>query len=185
MTDSRIRVLCCAAVSALALAGCGGTSLLPGHARPTAARQDGPAADPARVAVVKHWSAALQVGDVRAAAGFFHLPSVFANGSGDVIEIRSLADAEAADASLSCGARFISAFRQGRYVNVLFRLVARQGPGGGAAACGSGIGDTARTAFLIRHGQIVQWVRAASRPGDPGQPPPSTPSSPGQGGRIV
>ncbi len=181
MTEGRIRVLCCAAVSALALAGCGGTSLLPGHAHRATAHRDGPAADPAKVAVVRKWSSALLAGDVRTAAGLFHLPSVFDNG-GVVLDLHTLAQAEVVNASLPCGAQFISAFREGRYVNVLFRLVARRGQGGGAAAC-NGIGATARTDFLIRHGQIVQWVRAPSRPGDPGQQ--TTPTAPGQGGGSI
>ena len=73
-------------------------------------------------------------------------------------------------ATLPCGAEVVSAFQDGQYINVLFRLVARQGRGGGPNACGSGVGSTARTEFVVRDGQIVAWLRAPSRPGDPGQP---------------
>lgn len=183
--EARIRAASwlCVAVLALALAGCGGTSLLPGHRHTVSARpvgQDGPSADPAKVAVIRGWARALQTGDLRAAAGYFHLPSVFANG-GQTIEIHTRAQAELANATLTCGASFVSAFRQGRYVNVLFRLTDRAGRGGGQGSCGSGVGATARTDFLIVHGRIVAWLRAPSRPGDPGVPTaPGTTGPPSQ-----
>jgi len=141
-------------------------------------------ADPAAVNVVRAWSSALQRGDVEAAARYFALPSEFVNGpdaSGRVpsIPIRSLADAAAVNASLPCGASFISADRRGAYVNALFRLTDRPGPGGG---CGSGIGQKARTNFVIKGGRIVEWIRAPDDPGDNPQStvptPPATPPQP-------
>jgi hypothetical protein len=181
VTVGRIRVAIAMCAAALALAGCGTAALLPLHghggssSRPVG--QDGPAADPADVAVVRRWASALRNGDIRGAAEAFKLPSVFVNGPTETLEIHTLSQAEAIQASLPCGAEVISAFRDGRYVNVLFRLVDRRGRGGGAGACGSGVGQTARTDFLIRDGHIAAWLRAASRPGDPGVP---TPPSPGQ-----
>jgi hypothetical protein len=170
-TVGRIRTLVALLAAGLALAGCATTSLLPGH------HQSGTGGDAAQVAVVRHWAAALRAGDLRGAAGYFHLPSVFENGATGAVEIRTLAQAEAVNSTLSCGAQVVSAFREGRYINVLFRLTARAGRGGGAQACGSGVGQTARTKFLIRGGEILAWVRAPSRPGDPGAPTTRTGSS--------
>ena len=132
------------------------------------------------VQVIRGWSDALRRGDVRAAAKYFALPSVLVNGIGGgalALPINTRAEAEAANATLPCGARFISAGRRGRFVNALFRLTGRRGPGG--SNCGRGAGLTARTNFLIVHGRIVEWVRAPDEPGDNGTPraPGSGPSS--------
>ncbi|HLI60073.1 MAG TPA: hypothetical protein VKV21_10465 [Solirubrobacteraceae bacterium] len=164
------------------LAGCATVSSLPGHTRGGArlVGQDGPPADPAKLAVVRRWAAELRAGDLRGAAGFFHLPSLFEDGAGATLTIHTRAQAEAANATLTCGAIVISAFRTGSFIDVLFRLTARAGRGGGRRACGPGIGRTARTEFLIRAGQIVAWVRAPSLPGDPGVP--GTPPRSGGGG---
>ena len=163
----------------LSVAGCASTSLLPGHRAGGSCAghedQDGPAAPAAKVGVICRWSAALRAGDLSAAAGYFHLPSIFENGPSQVVAVRTPAEAQTINATLSCGAKVISAFQQGRYVNVLFRLTARAGRGGGRAACGSGVGQSARTEFLIHDGRILEWLRTASRPGDPGVPAaPST-----------
>jgi hypothetical protein len=121
---------------------------------------------------------------VRGAAGYFALPSEFingpeANGHVPVITIRTRVEAAAINSTLPCGAVFISADQRGRYVNALFRLTDRPGPGGG---CGSGTGQVARTNFVIAGGRIVQWIRAPEDPGDnqgrnspPAPGPPSTP----------
>ena len=157
----------------LLLSGCASTSSLPGHGTAASARlvgQDGPPADPAQLAVVRRWADALRAGNFGRAAALFHLPSLFANGATDTITIHSVAEAEAANSTLPCGAVVISAFRHGRLIDVLFRLTARAGRGGGKGSCGTGIGQTARTEFLIRDGQIVEWLRAPSLPGDPGVP---------------
>lgn len=170
--SGRVAALTLAAVLALLLAGCATTSVLPGHGATAGTRlvgQDGPPADPAKLAVVRGWARALRAGHLRDAAAYFHLPSFFENGA-DPVTITSLAQAELANAALSCGAVVISAFRTGRFIDVLFRLTARAGRGGGRGACGSGIGQTARTEFLIHGGRIVAWVRAPSLPGDPGVP---------------
>lgn len=134
------------------------------------------------VDVIRAWSDALRHGDVRAAARYFALPSVMinggdANGAAIVITIGSQAQAEAANASLPCGARLVSADQRGRYVNALFRLTGRPGPGG--SDCGTGVGQTARTNFVIAHGLIVEWIRAPDDPGDNGTPrvPKPTPGS--------
>jgi hypothetical protein len=101
-------------------------------------------------------------------------------GSAFVIRIVTTVQAEAANATLPCGAQLISTDQRGRYVNALFRLTGR--PGLGGTDCGGVTGATARTNFLIAHGRIVEWLRAPSDPGDsgtgstPGQPVPPSPS---------
>jgi ketosteroid isomerase-like protein len=139
----------------------------------------GPTGVPAATAavnVIRAWSDALRNGDVQAAARYFALPSVMINGTdatGTALEITigTQAEAAAANATLPCGARLVSADQRGRYVNALFRLTGRRGPGG--TDCGGGVGTTARTNFVIAHGRIVEWLRAPDDPGDNG-----TPSSP-------
>ena len=145
-----------------------------------APRPTGKPANPADVTVIKAWSSALRHGDIVAAAGYFALPSEFVNGadaSGNVavLTIRTRAEAAEINASLPCGALFLSADQRGRYVNALFRLTNRPGPGGG---CGAGAGQVARTNFLITAGHIVQWFRAPADPGDAkrGQPPSTSPA---------
>lgn len=137
------------------------------------------------VAVIRAWSDALRRGDVRGAARYFALPSVMVNGtdaSGGALiyAIDSRAEAVSANASLPCGAQLISADQRGRYVNALFRLTGRSGPGG--SDCGTGVGETARTNFVIAHGLIVEWIRAPDDPGDNGgsagpAPVPATPET--------
>jgi hypothetical protein len=152
------------------------STLAPGPATP-ALPPTGIRPDPRGVRVIKAWSSALRRGDVRAAAAYFRLPSEFVNGIGSgrleqVVRIRTRAEAEAVNASLPCGARFLSAERRGIYVNALFRLTGR--PGLGGSNCGAGAGQTARTNFLIVRGRIVRWIRAPDQPGDngtPGNPP--------------
>lgn len=140
------------------------------------------------VELIRAWSDALRRGDVRAAARYFALPSVMVNGSTTggrafVIAIDTFVQAEAANATLPCGARLISADQRGRFVNALFRLTGRSGLGG--SNCGGVTGVTARTNFVIAQGRIVEWIRAPDDPGDNGTPrvpanppPPSQPSGP-------
>jgi hypothetical protein len=102
-----------------------------------------------------------------------------ASGQVAAITIRTRAEADAANVSLPCGARLISADRRGRYTNALFRLTDRPGPGGG---CGGGAGQTARTNFVITNGRIAEWIRAPQDPGDRVNPPPQGPPAPPPGG---
>lgn len=162
---------------ALTAGACGSTSLLgSGHSatssRPASTRPAGRPASAASVAVIKRWAIALQRGDVRAAAGLFEIPSVFADGPGPAITIHSLAQAEVANEALPCGATFISDTQRGPFINVLFRLTGRPGPGG--SNCGSGAGQTARTNFVIKSGRITVWLRAPDQPGDNGSPTGTT-----------
>ena len=97
--------------------------------------------------MIRAWSDALRRGDVRTAARYFALPSMMVNGTDTggaalVLTIETRAQAEAANATLPCGARLISTDQRGRYVNALFRLTGRPGPGG--SNCGGGVGSTRR-----------------------------------------
>ena len=86
---------------------------MPPSATPITVPTPGPTgihASAADVAVIRDWSQALLRGDLSAAARYFALPSVMINGTnaaGDalVLSIGTRADAEAANASLPCGAR--------------------------------------------------------------------------------
>ena len=147
--------------------------------RPHARVPTGIAPHPAAVAVIRAWSDALRRGDVRGAARYFALPSVMINGTDAtggavVITIGTLAEAEEANASLPCGAMLLSADQRGRYVNALFRLTGRAGPGG--STCGTGAGQTARTNFVITGGRILEWIRAPDDPGDNGTPTVPSPT---------
>jgi len=127
-------------------------------------------ADVRTVAVIRHWADALRRGDVRGAARYFRIPSVFAPGPDQEVTLHSLADAEAANRALPCGAKLISVMKVGGpLVQALFRLTGRPGPGG--SACNPGAGETARTNFVIQSGHIRVWLRAPDEPGD-NQPPP-------------
>ena len=171
------KLIALVAALVVAVGGCGSASKLlhsVSRAQPTNAYRGVPSNV---VRVIVRWSEALHAGHVAAAARYFAIPSVFFTGSGPPIELRSLAQVEAANAALPCGATLLSARALGRYVNALFRLTNRPGPGG-TEGCGSGTGETARTNFLIRGGQIVAWLRAPDEPGDNGSPltPPLPPT---------
>lgn len=177
---------------ALAAAGCGGSSRTGGGSRSASASSTatvrerpqvphelptpGPTnmlASAQAVAVIRAWSDALRAGHIEAAARYFQLPSVLINGVGAsgvqaLIRIHTLRQAELANETLPCGAKFISADQRGRYVNALFTLTGRPGPGG--TNCGSGAGTSARTNFIIAGGHIVDWIRAPNDPGDPSPP---------------
>lgn len=141
-------------------------------------------ASPAAIAVIRGWADALQRGDVHGAGGYFSLPSEMipgpdAKGDAIVLTIRTRAQADAAQSALPCGARFVSADQRGKYVNALFRLTGRSGPGG--SDCGSGAGLTARTNFVIAHNRIQEWIRAPDDPGDNNSPQPQQQSAPQNG----
>jgi hypothetical protein len=194
------------AVFALLLAGCGGsgrgahaptttastrTTAPSGPSRratpvPVPAPTGTPAAA-ASVRVIRAWSDALRHGEVRRAASYFAVPSEMINGAGSggqvsILRILTPQQAVVANETLPCGARFLSADQRGRYVNALFALTGRAGPGG--STCGSPTGVTARTNFVIAGGRIVEWIRAPDEPGDnagPGAPAAPSPGAPSPG----
>jgi hypothetical protein len=180
------RALVIGAVSVV-IAGCGSAGAHPHRTRTTtsalhlrttpgtltvpAPPPSGIPANPASVAVIRSWANALRHGDVVAAARYFAVPSVMINGviaGGNVavFKIHSAAQARYANETLPCGARLISTDMRGQYVNALFELTGRPGPGG--SNCAGGAGQTARTNFVIARGRILAWIRAPSDPGDNG-----------------
>jgi hypothetical protein len=141
-------------------------------------------ASQAAIAVIRGWADALRRGNIHAAGGYFALPSEMipgpdSNGDAIVLTLRTRAQADAAQLALPCGARFVSADQRGKYVNALFRLTGRSGPGG--SDCGSGAGLTARTNFVIADGKILEWIRAPDDPGDNNSSQPQQQSAPQNG----
>jgi hypothetical protein len=111
--------------------------------------------DPADVRIVRAWADTLRHGRVRAAARYFAIPSLVSNGT-PPIKLETRAEAEFFNETLPCGARLIDTepAPHGFFI-ATFRLTERPGPG----ECGSGTGETARTAFRIRDAHITDWLR--------------------------
>jgi hypothetical protein len=111
--------------------------------------------DPADVRIVRDWADTLRAGHVRAAARFFALPSLVSNGT-PPIKLETRAEAEFFNRTLPCGAKLIDTAPAPRgFFIATFLLTERPGPG----ECGSGTGETARTAFRVRDDQITDWLR--------------------------
>ena len=140
----RFRALCAIAVIAT-LASCGSddeASEIPGDA------------DAESAEVIEEWVSTLAAGDVEGAAELFAIPSVAQNG-GIELEIETANDARLFNASLPCGAELTRAEAEGELTIATFLLKERPGPG----TCGAGTGTTAKTAFVIEDGEIVEWRR--------------------------
>jgi hypothetical protein len=149
------------AALALGVAACGGDD---DGDRPRAAASPSPSAtpapeseapDPADVEVVRAWADTLRSGDARAAARYFAIPSLVSNGT-PPIKLETRAEAEFFNLTLPCGAKLIDTepAPHGFFI-ATFRLTERPGPG----ECGSGTGETARTAFRVRDEHITDWLR--------------------------
>ena len=155
-----IRPLGLALLLGLAIAGCGGDDdsgdpEIPGGADPEAAQ------------VIDDWSRTLSEGDVEAAADYFKLPSVAQNGTPPVpLETRE--DVIAFNEALPCGAELVEAIDHAGFVIATFELTERPGEG----ECGPGVGEEAKTAFVIEDGHITEWRRV---PGDEAEPEPEAP----------
>jgi hypothetical protein len=171
---ARIRIVIAVSVIAVASlsAGCGSSGT---NSRASVGLVPG-GASAAEVSVIRGWAGALRRGDVSAAARYFALPSIYANGvevngvpAGLVI--RTERQAQAVNRGLPCGAVLMSATPHGKYVEAKFRLTNRLGQGAG---CGSGAGQSAYTDFVIAHGHIVDWIRAPA----PQVAPPEVPTVP-------
>ena|GEM_PF-4948132 len=111
-------------------------------------------ADPDAVEVIKSWSDELRAGDVLAASERFAIPSVVQNGTPALV-LEDRGQVQAFNRSLPCGAKLTEAISSGRFVVATFELTERPGPG----ECGDGVGETAKTAFVIHEGRITEWRR--------------------------
>jgi len=142
----------------MALSGCGSSDeeeeTVPGGA------------DADAVQVIERWADELRAGDVLAASERFAIPSVVQNGT-PPIRLTDRRDVEAFNRSLPCGAKLTEALTSGRYTVATFELTERPGPG----ECGDGVGETAKTAFVIHDDLITEWRRVVDLPGNE---PPST-----------
>jgi hypothetical protein len=124
---------------------------------------------PAEIATIRGWADALRAGHIAAAARFFAVPSLVADGTNP---LRRLKDRDAVvqfNRALPCGAKLQHTQRgESSFVIARFKLTKRKGSTG----CGTGVGHSAYTAFLIENRHIVQWRRAGS----------PTPTGSGSGG---
>ena len=140
-------IIVLAALGVVALSGCGSSgkdsdTTIPGGA------------DPDTVGVIKRWADELRAGDVIAASERFAIPSVVQNGT-PALRLTDREEVEAFNRSLPCGAKLTEAFSSGKFTIATFELTERPGPG----ECGNGVGETAKTAFVIRNDLITQWRR--------------------------
>jgi hypothetical protein len=142
-----------AAVVAIALVASGGGGSSDESAVPGGA-------DPDAVAVIKSWSDELRAGDIMAASQRFAVPSVVQNGTPALV-LDDRSQVEEFNRSLPCGAKLTDATSSGRFVIATFELTERPGPG----ECGAGVGETAKTAFVIHNGRITEWRRVVDVPG--------------------
>lgn len=111
-------------------------------------------ADPETVQVIKGWADELRAGDVAGASQRFAIPTVVQNGT-PVLRLTTREEVEAFNQSLPCGAKLTEAVSVDRFTIATFELTERPGPG----ECGNGVGETAKTAFVVRRGLITQWRR--------------------------
>jgi len=137
-----------AVLAVLAVSGCGSSG--DGKADTTIAGS----ASPDNVQVIRRWADELRAGDVAAASERFAVPSVVQNGTAP-LTLTDRPQVEAFNQSLPCGAELTAAIESGRYTIATFKLTERPGPG----RCGSGVGEQAKAAFVIRDGLITQWRR--------------------------
>jgi hypothetical protein len=147
-----------AALGIAALSGCGSsdeeTTTIRGGSSGGESTTIPGGADPETVQVIKGWADELRSGDVAAASERFALPTVVQNGT-PPLRLTSRRAVEGFNRSLPCGARLTEAVPADRFTIATFELTERPGPG----ECGSGVGETAKTAFVVRKGLITQWRR--------------------------
>jgi hypothetical protein len=151
-----------AVLGVIALSGCGSS----GSGKDSSDTTIPGGADAATVQVIKRWADELRAGDVISASERFALPSVIQNGTGP-FRLTNRGQVEAFNQSLPCGARLTAATRSGKYTIATFVLTERPGEG----ECGKGVGEQAKTAFVVQDGLITQWRRVV----DVGQAAPSGP----------
>jgi hypothetical protein len=135
-----------AALALLGVAGCGSSSsdetTVVGNA------------DADAVQVIEGWANELRAGDVSAASDRFAIPSIVQNGT-EPLRLTNRTQVEVFNQSLPCGARLTAASSSGKYTVATFVLTERPGPG----QCGNGVGEAAKTAFVIHDGHITEWRR--------------------------
>jgi hypothetical protein len=148
------------AICLLALAGCGSSG------KDSSATTVAGDADPGDVQVIRRWADELRAGDVIAASERFAIPSIVQNGTGP-FRLTDRRQVEAFNRSLPCGARLTAATPSGRYTIATFVLTERPGEG----ECGKGVGEQAKTAFVIEDGLISQWRRVVDAGASPEQGP--------------
>ena len=190
------RVLVTGLLCAIALGACGGGDRSDGAARQQATapqqREAEPsvpggslalppevplkatgAGDPRAIKVIRLWTDALRRSDVDRASALWAVPSKVQNGT-PVLTLATFADVRLFNDSLSCGSQLVSALgaRNGFTVAV-FKLTDRPG-----ADCGTGTGNHARTAILVRGGRIAEWYRLPDDAEAPRRPAPA-PAEPG------
>jgi hypothetical protein len=146
------------AVALLALVGCGSS----GEKKSTESSTVAGTAQPSHVDVIRQWADELRSGNVSGASERFSVPTVVQNGTAP-LTLTARSQVEAFNQSLPCGARLTAAVESGRYTIATFKLTERPGPG----HCGDGVGEEAKTAFVIENGLITQWRRVV----DAGAPP--------------
>src|ERR1700742_4334042 len=87
------------AMCSLLAGGCGATSLFQAGLAPSAGiPTPAPAGD---VQIIRAWADALRAGNIHAAARSFEIPSIFFDGEDPAIELRTVAQVEAANAALT------------------------------------------------------------------------------------
>lgn len=169
--------------AALLAAGCGGASDGGGEARGTTAPPrdtDNPlelppdvplkptrAADAAQAAVIRAWSGAMRAGEIARASALWAVPAKVQNGT-PVLTLPDRAHVLFFNEALPCGSVVTATGGAARgFTIATFRLTRRAG-----ADCGSGTGNTARTAIRVRGGKIAEWYRLPDDPDAPGLLPP-------------
>jgi hypothetical protein len=162
---------------AVGLGGCGGVSdserfqlRTPGTDRTVVREIDGSqkirTGKPTKteVEVIRGWADALRAGRDSAAAQFFALPVLVADGLSPLHSLKKRADVVDFNKTLPCGARLVHTKRgESSFVIAQFKLTERRGHG----QCGSRVGNDAYTAFLIERHRIVQWRGALPAPTQP------------------
>ena len=110
-------------------------------------------AQPAATRVIDAWLRALRHGDVRRAASYFAVPSVFQNAT-PVLHLERRAEVLAVNASFPCGAVATSYGRAGAFTLARVRLTERVG-----GDCHGAAGHTTGTAIRVAAGKIREWYR--------------------------
>jgi hypothetical protein len=107
--------------------------------------------------IIKGWSDSLRRGRVGAAARYFSVPTLVSNDAPGWEYLDTQSQIEKFNRGLTCGSKLIRA-RRGvdGFVVGIFKQVERKGDG---ADCGTGVGETAAVAFLIKAEHITRWVQ--------------------------